>query len=66
MITDTTDSGTDTGKASGGEVDAADVAAIQDDDRLTASDRVDLIANQAIPETGNKGPQPDNGGNGNA
>jgi hypothetical protein len=65
MVTDTTDPETDTGKASGGQVDAADVAAFQDDDRLTASDRVDLIANQAIQETGNKGPQPDNG-NGNA
>lgn len=35
------------------EVDAGDVAAIQNDDQLTPADRVDLIANQAIPETGN-------------
>jgi hypothetical protein len=58
---DTADPNTDTGKASGKEVDAVDVAAVQSDDRLTAADRVDLIANQAIPETENKGPQPDNG-----
>lgn len=42
--------GTTTGKAGGEEVDGADIAAIQDDDRLTAADRVDLIANQAIAE----------------
>lgn len=33
-----------------GAVDGRDVAAIQNDDRLTAADRVDLIANQAVPE----------------
>ena len=32
------------------EVDGSDVAAIQNDDRLTAADRVDLIANQAVAE----------------
>lgn len=31
-----------------GPVDSADVAAIQNDDRLTAADRVDLIANQVV------------------
>ncbi|WP_254703464.1 MULTISPECIES: hypothetical protein [Pseudarthrobacter] len=51
----------DDGSASGGEVDAADVAAIQNDESITPADRVDLIANQAIPETENKGTQPDNG-----
>jgi hypothetical protein len=35
-----------------GEVDGGDVAAIQDDDRLNAADRVDLIANQIIDEPG--------------
>ncbi|HJV98303.1 MAG TPA: hypothetical protein VJ617_04330 [Arthrobacter sp.] len=32
-------------------VDSEDVAAIQNDDRLTAADRVDLIANQVVPES---------------
>ncbi|WP_309076498.1 hypothetical protein [Paenarthrobacter sp.] len=49
---DVGDNGTTTGKPGGDEVDAADIAAIQDDERLTAADRMDLIANQAIPETG--------------
>jgi hypothetical protein len=31
-------------------VDSRDVAAIQDDEGLTAADRVDLIANQVVPE----------------
>ncbi|WP_458779735.1 hypothetical protein [Arthrobacter sp. D3-16] len=52
--------GADTGSASGG-VDAADVAAIQSDDSITPADRVDLIANQALPETENKDAWPDNG-----
>ncbi|WP_461173387.1 hypothetical protein M1D93_01185 [Arthrobacter sp. Z1-9] len=52
--------GADTGSASGG-VDAADVAAIQSDDSITPADRVDLIANQALPETENKGALIDNG-----
>ncbi|TLM72626.1 hypothetical protein [Pseudarthrobacter sp. NamB4] len=52
---------TNTGKASDGVVDAADVAAIQNDDSITQADRVDLIANQAIAETENKGTRPDNG-----
>lgn len=40
-----------------GEVDGGDVAAIQSNDRLTAADRVDLIANQVVPEPdGNDGP----------
>jgi hypothetical protein len=33
-----------------GPVDSQDVAAIQDDDSLTAADRVDLIANQVVTE----------------
>ena len=33
-----------------GPVDSQDVAAIQDDDNLTAADRVDLIANQVVTE----------------
>lgn len=33
-----------------GPVEGEDVAAIQDDDKLTAADRVDLIANQVVPE----------------
>lgn len=32
-----------------GQMDAGNVAAIQNDDRLTAADRVDLIANQVVP-----------------
>ncbi|MBT2532730.1 hypothetical protein J7E83_11460 [Arthrobacter sp. ISL-48] len=33
-----------------GAVDSGDVAAIQNDDSLTAADRVDMIANQVVPE----------------
>ncbi|MCU1517065.1 MAG: hypothetical protein JWQ75_1786 [Pseudarthrobacter sp.] len=33
-------------------VESSDVAAIQDDEALTAADRVDLIANQVVPEDG--------------
>jgi hypothetical protein len=42
----------DTESAHGGApvVDGEDVAAIQNDDQLTAADRVDLIANQVVPE----------------
>lgn len=39
-------------------VDSPDVAAIQNDDKLTAADRVDLIANQVVPESGNGEDQP--------
>jgi hypothetical protein len=44
-----------------GAVDGRDVAAIQNDDRLTAADRVDLIANQVLPqaEDGKDSPEPD-------
>ncbi|MFF1252638.1 hypothetical protein ACFVYC_09095 [Pseudarthrobacter sp. NPDC058329] len=38
------------GTAASEDVDGGDVAAIQNDDRLTAADRMDLIANQVIPE----------------
>jgi hypothetical protein len=41
-----------TGPAGEGRVDGGDVAAIQNDDRLTAADRVDLIANQALSAPG--------------
>jgi hypothetical protein len=46
----------DTETAVGGPsgVDSEDVAAIQNDDRLTAADRVDLIANQVVPEQDGK------------
>jgi hypothetical protein len=37
-------------------VDSADVAAIQNDDRLTAADRVDLIANQVVAGDEDRGP----------
>ena len=37
-------------------VDSADVAAIQNDDRLTAADRVDLIANQVGAGHEDRGP----------
>ncbi|TLM82025.1 hypothetical protein [Pseudarthrobacter sp. NamE5] len=50
-----------TGRAFGGEVDAADIAAIQNDDSITPADRVDLIANQAIPETENDDIRPGKG-----
>jgi hypothetical protein len=46
------DNETTAGGASG--VDGEDVAAIQNDDRLTAADRVDLIANQVVPEQDDK------------
>ena len=36
------------------EVDGGDIAAIQNDDRLTAADRVDMIANQVMLEPGAK------------
>ncbi len=42
-----------------GPVDSGDVAAIQNDDRLTAADRVDLIANQVIPSDEEGGPAPE-------
>jgi hypothetical protein len=46
-------------KADGGPVDSADVAAIQKDESLTAADRVDMIANQAVPETDEAGETPE-------
>ncbi|TLM83697.1 hypothetical protein FDW83_09615 [Pseudarthrobacter sp. NamE2] len=49
------------GRAFGGEVGAADIAAIQSDDSITPADRVDLIANQAIPETESKDIRTDKG-----
>jgi hypothetical protein len=55
------DPGPDDGSASGVEMDASDIAAIQNDDSITPADRVDLIANQAIPETDNRGVGPDKG-----
>ena len=55
----------DGGEDDGGEVDGGDVAAIQNDDSLTAADRVDLISNQVLPEphddesaTGRNRPRP--------
>jgi hypothetical protein len=47
----------------GGAVGGRDVAAVQNDDRLTAADRVDLIANQAVTqgEDAGKTPEPDGG-----
>jgi hypothetical protein len=41
---------TETGSAAAAEVNGGDVAAIQNDERLTAADRVDLIANQVVTE----------------
>jgi hypothetical protein len=35
-----------------GKVDGRDVAAIQNDHRLTPADRVDTISNQVLPEQG--------------
>jgi hypothetical protein len=49
-------SGHDAGDA--GTVDGTDVAGIQSDDRLTAADRVDLIANQVIASDEDGGPKP--------
>jgi hypothetical protein len=50
------------GPDASGKVDGGDVAAIQNDERLTASDRVDLIANQVVPEPGDtKGTPPEEG-----
>lgn len=51
----------DDGSASRVEVDASDIVAIQNDDSITPADRVDLIANQAIPETDNRGVGSDQG-----
>lgn len=49
---------THTGTVERGDKESADIAAIQNDDRLTAADRADLIANQAIRQTdGNGGTQ---------
>lgn len=39
-----------------GAIDSGDVADIQNDDRLTAADRVDLIANQALASDAEDGP----------
>lgn len=51
------------GQEDGGAVDGRDVAAIQNDDQLTAADRVDLMANQAVTrgEDAGKTPEPDEG-----
>lgn len=38
----------DAAKNDAGVVDSGDIADIQNDDRLTAADRMDLIANQAL------------------
>jgi hypothetical protein len=40
-----------------GAVESPDVADIQNDDRLTAADRVDLIANQVIASDEDAGPK---------
>lgn len=40
----------DAAKGDAGAVDSADIADIQNDDRLTAADRMDLIANQALAD----------------
>ena len=56
--------GAGAGAVDGGEVDGGDVAAIQNDDSLTAADRVDLISNQVLSEpydesaTGRNRPRP--------
>lgn len=42
------------------QVDGGEVAAIQNDDQLTAADRVDMIANQALTDTDED--KPDNTG----
>jgi hypothetical protein len=49
----------DTASSGSEEVDGRDVAAIQNDDRLTPADRVDLIANQVVPEDESDTPHPD-------
>ncbi|MCU1572731.1 MAG: hypothetical protein JWO93_813 [Micrococcaceae bacterium] len=41
-------------------VDGDDVEAIQQDDSLTAADRVDLIANQVVAEEESDGPGQNN------
>lgn len=45
---ETAERDTETGSAGASGVDGEDVAAIQNDERLTAADRVDLIANQVV------------------
>jgi hypothetical protein len=47
---DENDDPADTASSGSEKVDGGDVAAIQEDEQLTPADRVDLIANQAIPE----------------
>lgn len=44
----------------GGAIDGAGIADIQNDDRLTAADRVDLIANQALAGDAESGPESEN------
>lgn len=45
-----------------GAVESRDVAAIQNDDRLSAADRVDLIANQVVATGGDGGDIPESEG----
>lgn len=47
---DAAEQDTETGNAGAPGLNGGDVAAIQNDERLTAADRVDLIANQVVPE----------------
>lgn len=51
---ETAEPDTETGSAGASSVNGGDVAAIQNDERLTAADRVDLIANQVVPEPDRK------------
>ena len=55
---ETAEGETETAASDASGVDGEDVAAIQNDDRLTAADRVDLIANQVVAEQDdNKDPE---------
>jgi hypothetical protein len=51
---ETAERDTETGNAGASSVNGGDVAAIQKDERLTAADRVDLIANQVVTKPDRK------------
>lgn len=55
--------GNATGPAGVGRVDGGDVAAVRNDDRLTAADQFDMIATQALSAPGwNRAPETSSGG----
>jgi Mg-chelatase subunit ChlD len=61
---ETAERDTETGSAGAAGVNGGDVAAIQNDERLTAADRVDLIANQVVAEPDDTEPDDKEGSQG--